>query len=608
MDYSKLVKAYKELESTSKKLEKAHIVSNLLNETLETDLEKVIYLLQGRVFPEYDERKIGFSDRLAIKAIASSTGISAEKIEKDFAKKGDLGLVTEYLIKTKTQTTLLHKKITVDKVFENIRKLAELEGPGTVNRKLQLVSELLTSAIPEEAKYIIRTVIEQLRVGVSSGILRDAIAWTYFPRVKDINDKDIKPKSIFKPKSLEEIKKTNLKKYNVIDSENKKLNREIYNFFINTVQKTFDIANDFAKVAESLKKHGLKSAEEEIKPGTPINSMLAIKVDNVKEAFEALGKPAFFDQKIDGFRLQISKEGKEIKLFTRRLENVTKQFIEVVEFVKNNIKGNSFIIDSEAVGYHPKTKLQMPFQAISQRIKRKYDIEKMTKELPVQLFVFDIIYYNGENLMHKPFKERRKLLEKILREEKYKIQITESIISDSEKEVEKFYKKVLKEGYEGLIGKKLDSPYRPGRYVGGWIKLKPVSEPLDLTITSATFGEGKRAGWLTSYTLACKSADKLLEIGKVSTGIKEKEGFTYKDMTKLLKPLIKEQKGKEVTLKPEIVIEVGYEEIQKSPTYSSGYALRFPRFKRLRTVEKGIKDLSTLEEVERIYNSQRGKK
>jgi DNA ligase-1 len=604
MEYSLLAKTYAKLESTSKRLEKTYILSDLLKKTPDSELEKVLYLVQGKVFPAYDERKIGFSVKLAIRAIASATGIPIERVEKEFAKKGDLGIVTEELTKGKKQTTLFHKKITVEKVFDNIRKLSTLEGQGTINRKIQLVTELLTSASPEESKYIIRTIVEQLRIGISAGILRDAIAWAYFPRVKGINDKDISAKSILKPKSLKDIENKDLKKYQLIDSGNEKLNRQIYNYFIQIVQQIFDIKNDYAAVAKAIKEQGIKS-KQEIKPGTPINSMLAIKVNTIKDAFEALGKPLFFDNKIDGFRLQCHKSNKEIKLFTRRLENVTKQFSDLVKILKSHIKADSFIIDSEAVGFDPKTKKLMPFQAISQRIKRKYNIEQMIKELPVQLFVFDIIYYNGKDLMQLPFKQRRKILEKVVKQEPHKIQLTEKIITDSEKEAEKFYKKVLRQGYEGLIAKNLNAPYKPGRYVGGWVKLKPTLEPLDLTIPKAYYGEGKRAGWLTSYTLACKSGNKLLEIGKVSTGVKEKgEGFTYQKMTKLLKPLIIKQKGKEVILKPKIVIEVGYEEIQKSPNYSSGFALRFPRFIRERT-DKSINELTTLEEVKTIYKNQK---
>lgn len=606
MKYSELVEAYSKLEKNSSRLKKTKIISDLLKNAQESELEMVIYLIQGRVFPSYDPRKIGFSERLAIKALASATGNSAEKVEKEFSKKGDLGTAAIEFTSKKSQTTLSLRDITVEKVFDNIRKLATLEGQGTVNRKIQLVTELLTSANPEEAKFIIRTILEQLRVGVSSGVLRDAIAWTFFPKVKGINEQKEEYKKILNVKNLEEIKSKNIERYDLVESEDEKINREIYNYFISVVQKTFDVKNDFAEVARYLKKYSLESSEQAISPGSPINSMLAIKVESVEDSFKAVGKPAFYDLKLDGFRLQLHKNKDEIKLFTRNLEDVTKQFPDVIEFIKTHVKGDSFIIDAEAVGYDLKTKAPMPFQAVSQRIKRKHHIEEMVKKIPIQVFVFDILFYNGENLMDRPFRERRKIIEEIIKEEKNKIQLTEKLVTDSDSEVKKFYKKVLSRGFEGLMGKKLDSPYKPGRYVEGWVKLKPTLEPLDLTVVSAEYGEGKRTGWLTSYTVACKSGDKLLEIGKVSTGVKEKsEGMTYKEMTKLLKPLIISQKGKEVKLKPKIVIEVGYEEIQKSPTYSSGYALRFPRFLRERTSEKSIKELNTLNEIEKMYKNQK---
>ncbi len=607
MKYSQLVVYYEKLESTTKRLEKTYILAELIKKAKKQDINSVIYLIQGKVFPPWDERKIGFSVRLALKAMASAVGVSIEKVEKEFAKKGDLGSAAEDLIKNKKQRTLFNREITVKKVFENIRKLASLEGQGAVNRKIQLVTELLTSSKPIEAKFIVRTVLEQLRVGVSAGILRDAITWTYLPRVKGVNDLDIKPKQIFNPKSLEQVVSTDLKNYQLIDSEDERTNRRIYNYFIKIVQTTFDITNDFALVAESLQKYGLRAAEQRIKPGIPINSMLAIKVETIKDAFEAIHKPAFFDTKIDGFRLQCHKYNNKIDLFTRRLENVTRQFPEIVNFVKKYIKGKSFIIDSEAVGYDPKTKKLLAFQAVSQRIRRKYNIESMAKKLPVQLFIFDILFYNGKNLMQMPFKDRRKVLEKITKEQKYKLVLTAKIVTDSEKKVEQFYNKVLRQGYEGLIGKNLNAKYTPGRYVGGWIKLKPVLEPLDLTIVAADYGEGKRAGWITSFTLACRKDDKLVEIGKASTGLKEKSsGLSFKDMTKLIKPLILEQKGKSLKIKPKVVIEVAYEEIQKSPNYDSGFALRFPRIIRRRE-DLGVSNCDDVKRIEQIYKHQKGK-
>jgi len=332
--------------------------------------------------------------------------------------------------------------------------------------------------------------------------------------------------------------------------------------------------------------------------------MLAIRVESIKEAFKAVGTPALVDQKLDGFRLQIHKKGDEITLFTRRLENVTKQFEEILPTIRENIKLTECILDSELVGYDPKTKKHLPFQTISQRIRRKYDIEKSAEETPVEINLFDIISKDKESLLTMSQKERRKVLEKVTKEETRKIVITKKLITDSEKEVEQFYKKSLKDGHEGVMIKSIESEYVPGRRVGGWVKLKPTKENLDLVILEAGWGEGKRSNWLASFTLACRDKNNLLTIGKVGTGVAEKEAeLTFEMLTNELKPLIIEQKGKQVTLKPRIILEIGYEEIQRSPTYKSGFALRFPKVIRLRK-DLGFEDIDNLERVKKLHKSQ----
>ena len=251
-----------------------------------------------------------------------------------------------------------------------------------------------------------------------------------------------------------------------------------------------------------------------------------------------------------------------------------------------------------------KTKKYVPFQNISQRIKRKYSIEKMMSEVPVELNVFDVIYYNGENFINEPFKKRRELIKKIIKNEKFKIKIVDGIITDDNEEAEKFYNNSLEKGMEGVMFKTLDAPYKPGARVGYMIKLKGEADTLDLVITGATWGEGKRANWLSSFELSCKAGDKFLAIGKVGTGVKEKnEGVTFEELTRILKSLIIEEKGKEVVIKPKIVVEVAYQEIQKSPSYSSGYALRFPRVIILR-YDKGANDADSLIRVRNLYKKQ----
>ena len=592
MDYINLTNCYEKLENTTKRLEKTYIISEFLKELiLEKDPEPVINLLRGSAFPSWEQKKIGVSDKLIIKALSPSTGTNKEKIEKLFTKTGDLGLVAEELTKTKTQTTLQTKKLTCDFVHFQIRRLAELEGEGTVNKKVGLMSELLTSASPIEAKFIVRTLLEQLRVGVADGTLRDAVVWCFF-------NHHLGARYYSKTNQLE-IPEDNKEKYSQLSEK---------------VQRAYDLTNDFAEVFLILKKEGSQGLDKiSLVAGKPINVMLFQKVQNIDEAFAQVGKPAAFEYKIDGFRLQIHSHKGKITLYTRNLENVTKQFPDVVESLKESIKEQDYIIDTEVAGIDPKTKKYVAFQFISQRIKRKYDIEKLAKEIPVLINVFDIISFKNESLIEAPFHRRRHIIEKMVKPIKDKIQPITQLVTDKEKEAEKFYKESLDLGNEGVMAKSLDSPYKPGSRVGYGVKIKPILDTLDLVIVKAEYGEGKRAGWLTSYTIACLSKDKkFLEVGKISTGIKEKEqetGITYSEITKILKPLIQSQDGKEVTVKPKVVIEIAYEEIQKSNEYSSGYGLRFPRLVFLRTgiKAKPIDEINTIEDIEKIYLIQRNR-
>ena len=326
MHYKELVELYEKIESTSKRLEKTYLVSKFLKKTIVSDLSMIILLLQGRIFPSWDERKIGVATKMVIKAISKSTGRSVDTIEETWKKMGDLGRVAEELVKTKRQVTLFQTELNVKKVFDNMRKLTTLEGTGSVDHKVGLISELLTSASPTEARYIVRNVLEDLRVGIGEGIIRDAIVWANFE---------------------EEIKVN-------YDSETKAItpdDREQYNKFVNIVQEAFDVVNDFAKVARIAKEEGVEGLKKlELSVGNPIKVMLYQKVTVIADAFEKVGKPAALEFKYDGFRMQIHKFDGKIILYTRRLEDVTTQFPEVVEYVKENIDADSFILDSEAVG------------------------------------------------------------------------------------------------------------------------------------------------------------------------------------------------------------------------------------------------------------------
>ena len=562
MRYQKLAELYEELSSTTKRLEKIDILSKFLKHLSESDRD-IMYLLLGDIYPEYDERKIGISNQLVIKALSKATGIDSQKVVREWKVIGDLGKVAEVLTAKKKQVTLHRHILTTEKVLENLRKLPELEGKGTVSKKLSLITEILTSSSPIEALYLVRILIGDLRIGVKESTVRESLAAAFFKR----------------------------------DSKTEK-----------KIQSAIDKSNDLAMVFDIARKGKLRDFEKvHLQVGKPIKVMLAQKVKNLKDGFEKVGKPCAIEYKYDGFRMLIHKKGKEIILFTRSLENVTKQFSEVVDYIKKYAKGDSFILDSEAVGFDRKTKEYKPFQSISQRIRRKYHIDKLQKELPIEINVFDILYYNGKSLLDEPFEKRTALIKKILRNHPYKIIHAKQIITGNEKIAKKFYENSLKNNQEGVMMKNLKREYQPGSRVGHMLKIKPEERDLDLVITGGIYGTGKRSGWLSSFILSCRDKKgEFFEIGKMGTGIKEKAemGISFKELTDKLKPYITKEKGKSVKIKPKIVISVTYQEIQKSPNYNSGFALRFPRFTALRP-DKPLSEITTLEEIKKDFEHQK---
>ena len=551
MLYSEIVAIYERLSATTKKLEKIEIIASFLPKL--KGKEEYAYLLRGRVFAEYDSREFGISTQLVIKAISRASGFSTDDIVLTFKKEGDLGNVAVQLLGKRKQNSLFSKKLTIAHVFESLQKIASINGDGSVDKKLGVISELLIEADAREACYIIRTLLGDLRIGVADAVLLGSIAQSFFLNNKIMLDK---------------------------------------------IERVYDLVTDFAQVLRFAFKGASAFEYVSLIPGRPLNVMLATKVSSVEESFEVCGKPAAFEHKYDGFRVIISSDGKKIKLFTRRLEDVTNQFPDIVETVSKHIHAKDFILDAEAVGFDSKKNKYLPFEAISQRIKRKYEIGDLAKKLPVEVKVFDVLYLNGENKLELPFIERRKLIEGIVERVPWKISASTQIITDSDSVVEKFYREALRIGEEGIMIKNLNSAYISGRYIGSMAKLKPDVADLDLVIVGGEYGTGKRAGGLTSFIVACKSGDEFLEIGKVSSGLKEKasEGTTYQEIDSLLQPLIISENADGVMVKPKVVVSVTYQNIQPSPTYSSGFALRFPRITHYRP-ERGVHDIATIEDI-----------
>tara|TARA_B100002019_G_scaffold36894_1_gene30889 strand:- start:1264 stop:2922 length:1659 start_codon:yes stop_codon:yes gene_type:complete len=552
MNFNDLSLKLDEISQNSSLLRKVDIISELLSNSHEKDITNIIYILQGKFAPEYEKIKLGISNKLILKSLSKVSGIDMGIIEKMWADVGDIGQLSYDIIKSKKQNNLFNDKLMTSELIEQLNKMSKLEGKGSTEEKIKILIKLYSKSEANSVKYITRMCIQDMRIGAGFGVIRDSIS----------------------------------KSFNI----EKKI-----------IQSSYDIYPDIANIAHLIKKNGINFSKNiKMSPGKPIKVMLFQKAKDVESSFEKLGKELSAEYKYDGFRLQIHRNNDEIKLFTRNLEEVSKQFPDIISIVKSNIKSKNFIIDCEAIGINRKNGSWMPFQKVSRRIKRKYDIDKIINEIPISLRVFDIIYENN-NLINTKFYERRKILENIVKHKKDYIELSELIITNSSDELNKFYKKSLKDGAEGIMLKNLSGIYKPGSRVGFGLKMKPTMENLDLVITGAEWGTGKRANWLSSFELSCKNKDNFLTIGKMGTGIKEKdeEGVSFGHLTKLLTKFIISESGKTVKLKPGIIVEVAYEELQKSENYNSGYALRFPRFVRLRE-DLSLDDVDDLTKIKSL--------
>lgn len=644
--FKELVTLYDKLLETSKRLEKTFWLSDFLKKLELEELKKVVLLVQGRVFPRWNSQEIGVSSNLIVKLLAKASTFKEKEIEKLWSQLGDLGLVAEKIIVKKQQVTLFTKQLTITEVFNVLVKIPTITGTNSTDLKLNYLLNLLLNCSPQEAKYLVRTIIGDLRLGVGESILLDAINQAFLPKViaNSLDDTGCFlecpscheiipvsspncPKCNFSLSSLKTVPPITNKQIITIEDLNDfytKLSDLKSNVFIKTsktkeisseikmiLEDALNILNDFSELSVLAKTSSLKELYAvELKPLRPAKVMLYLKAKDLKNALEQLKPPVALEYKYDGFRVHIHKKDNIIRLFTRRFEDVTKQFPDVVKAARELIQADSYIIDCEVVGYDVKTKKYLPFQKISQRIKRKYNIHEMSKDFPVEVNAFDILYLNGKTLIKEKFSVRReKLVEVIKAKDKVLGPAKQKIVNNYE-EAQAFYQESLDKGNEGVMVKSLDAIYKPGKRVGYGLKVKPVMETLDLVIVGAEYGEGKRAGLLTSFILACRDElGNLLEIGKVSSGFAElnsENKETYEEMTKKLKELIISESGLQVRVKPEIVIEVAYEEIQKSPTYSSGYALRFPRLVRVR-YDKDVSEISSIDYIEQLYLQQRGR-
>ena len=551
--YEKLVEVYEQISSTTSRLEKEDMIASFLKSLKDTDPEiiyDVVLLLQGKIFPPWSDKEMGISTQLIIKSLSKLLGEKASKIEEKLASVGDMGEISQELIKNNKQVTFFKVPLTIKKVIANLRKTESIMGSKSQNKKLNLILELYTSASPLEAKYITRTITEKLRIGVGEGTLVEAIAKAY-----DM-DRDV-------------------------------------------IDRAYMLSNDLGEVAtragESLE--SVKSLT--ITPGKPIKPMLAQLSPGIKESIEEMGD-VICETKYDGIRVQIHRSGDEIKIFTRRLENVTNALPEIVEYVGKALPSVDFIVEGEVIA--TKDNKPISFQYILQRVKRKYDVEKMVEKIPLKVFLFDVLYYK-QPVAEENLEERRKLLEEIVTtSDNVELSSMVRVNIDNYQEAEELFNWSIDGGHEGIMFKAVNSSYSPGKRGKNMLKFKPVRETLDCVITGGVYGKGKRAKFFGSYLLSLldENSGEYKTLVHAATGMDDE---MLASLTERMSKYILSSSEQVVTFKPAVILEVAFSEIVESNEYESGYSLRFPAIKRVRD-DIGLDQVDTLTKLHQLLELQ----
>jgi DNA ligase-1 len=541
------------IEEISSSLEMTSMVAGFFKEVSDDELPTVTRFIMGHVFPVWSKEELGIGPNLLYSAISKTSSLPVKRIEEFVKDTGDIGLAAEKAITTgRTHLNFFSEgELSIKEVYLRFQKISGLTGKGSQDAKIKNLQYLFSSAKQLEIVYLARLSIEELRIGVGEGIVRDAIA-------------------------------------------------EAFDVSSELVERGYMLTNDFGQVAYTAKKEGEPGLLRlGILINRPLKMMLAQITLGINEAVEEMGSAAV-EWKFDGARVQVHKEGGNITIYSRKLEDVTSSLPDIVKTIRNNVSADSVILDGEAVAIG-KDERPMAFQEILRRFRRKYDISATAIEIPLHLNLFDILYLNGETLIDAPLSERRKKLEKIC---DMSIVAKQTVTGDTAL-IEAIYKEALAAGHEGVMLKNPDSFYTPGKRGKNWLKLKPVMETLDLVVIGGEWGEGRRANFIGSYLLACRDpdTDRFLSIGRVATGITDEQ---LADLTNLFKKLVVLESGIHVELEPKIVFEVAFEEIQKSPNYDSGYALRFPRLVNVRS-DKSAEDADSIDRIEQLYKVQKGK-
>lgn len=605
MRFAKLSEYLDKLEATSSRLSLIDILAQLFSEVKVEEIAKVVYLIQGRVAPFYEPIEMGMSEKLIAQAIASAYGVEREEVLKTYGKIGDLGKVAENLStrgpvapvsrasalrgsalrRVRPRSLRSHAVDARDlssapplvEVFHILKEIAQTSGQGSVEKKVNLLAGLLKKMDPVSAKHLVRIPLGASRLGVGDPTVLDALAQA------KLGDR----------KSRKEL------------------------------EGAYNKTSDLGLIGQVLWERGLDGVKRlNVKVGRPIRPQLAERLPDAKTILEKFGGQAHAQQKFDGFRVQIHKNGDEIRLFSRNLEETTLMFPDIIEGARRQIKAKTAILDSEALAFNPESDEFLPFQETTKR-RRKYGIEEMSKTLPLKAFVFDVMYIDGKSLIDMPLQERMKKLEKVI--EGSEVLVPQpGEITGSESRLNELFNDALTKGLEGLVVKKIDSGYEAGARNFNWVKQKrhssgELQDTIDCVILGYIFGRGKRAEFGAGALLVGvynEPQDEFVTVSKIGTGLTDEEWREIHQRADKIKVEHKPARvnsllAPSVWIEPKIVIEVLADEITRSPVHTAGkvgsepgYALRFPRLVRFRGDDRRAEDATTVKELIEMYKLQ----
>ena len=578
MEFSTLAEIFQRMEKTSKRIELTDILVELLKKTPKEILPNVVYLLQGIIRPNFEGVELGIAEKLAIHAISKSSGLSIKNIEDDYREGGDLGLTASNILKLKTQTTFTVEKITVERVYDTLFKIAKLEGKGSQDLKIKYISSMLNDATPVEAKFVMKILLGTLRLGVAENTVMDALAIAF---------------------------------------TGKKENKE-------EIENAYNVSSDLGKVSLVVATDGIEEIKKfKITLFSPIRPMLADRVKSEAEAIKKMPQLFAAEFKLDGERVQIHKQMNKIILFSRRLENITQYYPDIIENIGKSINVDEGIFEAEIVPINENTGEFLPFQELMHR-RRKHKLEKAVLQYPITVNFFDVLYFDDRSCLNLEYTKRREILEKVVKEDNFS-KLVPTLLVKNENEIEDFLENSINSGCEGLMLKTPNAGYRAGARGSNWLKLKreyrnELGDSLDLVVIGAYFGKGRRTGLYGTLLLGTYNPenDTFPSICKVGTGFTDEsldqlyQILSNKVILKKNSRVVSEMEA-DVWLEPELVLEVVASEITLSPIHKTGlnlvrkdtgFALRFPKFTGKIRYEKAVEDASTHDEVLALYKNQ----